>query len=608
MPLPEPSIDRRDFERSGWEGVIASAPRKTCRTYANSFLRALAQGENGSDAKTAEVFELLVAVTSLELRTDSPGEPFAPANLAYAGSSWTIEDLADPHLDLLAELAPGLGDAELRARLADVLWVRRRAFPMAVLAVRSYLESARVLEEDESSLAFVDRVRRARDLAASLGRGQRELFKAVLRAVEEALERLDVAVADFRSVRLLEILADSDPEDPERLARWAERLAAEAERQARWRVARHLWELGADFYRAASAAEEQRAARINAAETYVKEAEATLQRTGGGYLAAAHHLKRAVEAMRRIEGMGERSQELHKKLLDYQREGSSEMEVVSASAEATEIVMQSERRVSGKDLTDALLALSFIVSPTDVEQLRQTVREQFRTYIGMSLLPIQTVNERGMTVGITPSTAPDGLSGEELQVLAEMYNQVHRVHNLVSTQGLIEPAKRVILREHRIAPEAFYDFVSNNPLVPAGREYIFARGLSEWIHGDLLVATHLLVPQLENSLRTLLEHAGVATTSLSSEGLQGDRMLGSILAADELEQLLGKGTVFDLKCLLIERFGANLRNLMAHGLAEHASMYSPSASYLCWMVLHLCARSVQARATENGGVEDESED
>lgn len=189
-------------------------------------------------------------------------------------------------------------------------------------------------------------------------------------------------------------------------------------------------------------------------------------------------------------------------------------------------------------------------------------------------------------------------------MLAEMYNQAHRVHYSVSVQGLIEPAKRVVLREHRITPDTFHDFVSHNPLVPAGREYIFARGLSEWMHGDLLVATHLLVPQLENSLRSLLERTGVVTTSLSPGGLQGDRMLGSILAADELEELLGRGTVFDLKCLLIERFGANLRNLMAHGLAEHASMYSPAASYLCWMVLHLCARVVQSRSQMDEGTQD----
>jgi hypothetical protein len=38
-------------------------------------------------------------------------------------------------------------------------------------------------------------------------------------------------------------------------------------------------------------------------------------------LAAAYHLKLAVEALRRIGGMGDRADELHARLLDYERRG-----------------------------------------------------------------------------------------------------------------------------------------------------------------------------------------------------------------------------------------------------------------------------------------------
>lgn len=194
-----------------------------------------------------------------------------------------------------------------------------------------------------------------------------------------------------------------------------------------------------------------------------------------------------------------------------------------------------------------------------------------------------------MTVGVIPSTASEGMSGKELQVLAEMHSQAMHVNYPMLVHGLIEPAKRAILREHRVGPEAFFDFVAHNPLVPAGRESLFARGLNAWMYGDMPVAAHLLVPQLENSLRHLLKRAGGRTTSLDPDGLQQDRTLGSVLSAGELEEALGPDALFDLRCLLIERFGANLRNLLSHGLADHASMYSPAASYLCWLVLHLCA-------------------
>jgi hypothetical protein len=470
---------------------------------------------------------------------------------------------------------------------------------MAVLAVRSYLESARKLEDAEGGgLGNADRLRRARDLAASLGHGQRELYEEVLRQVGEAVDRVDESDVDFRVVRLLEILARSNPKDLSALVQASGRLAAKAEELARWPAERRLRELEAEFHEAVGQPENAQAARATAAETHVKEAEDSLARTGGGYLAAAHHLKRAAEALRRIGGMGERADELHKRLLDYGRRGMAEMETHSAGTDLTDCARQAETHVAGKELPDALLALASVVLPTEVDALRQTVENQFKQFIGMSLMPIQMVNERGMTIGVTPSTAPEGMSGEELRVLAEMYSQVCHVHYPVSVQGVIEPAKRVILREHRVTPDAFFDFVAHNPIVPRGRELLFARGLSAWMYGDMLVATHLLVPQLENSLRLLLERAGARTTTLGPGGLQQDRTLGSVLAASELEKVFGQNVLFDLRCLLIERFGANLRNLVSHGLADYTSVYSAPASYLCWLVLHLCAVPILLRAKE----------
>jgi len=40
--------------------------------------------------------------------------------------------------------------------------------------------------------------------------------------------------------------------------------------------------------------------------------------------------------------------------------------------------------------------------------------------------------------------------------------------------------------------------------------------------------------------------------------------------------------------LLVEHYGSNLRNLMAHGLLNHDAFYSRPIVYLWWLVLRLC--------------------
>ena len=51
----------------------------------------------------------------------------------------------------------------------------------------------------------------------------------------------------------------------------------------------------------------------------------------------------------------------------------------------------------------------------------------------------------------------------------------------------------------------------------------------------------------------------------------------------------------ELRTLLVERFGANLRNDMSHGLVGHDNFYSASVRYLWWLALHLYSFPVLAR-------------
>jgi hypothetical protein len=90
-------------------------------------------------------------------------------------------------------------------------------------------------------------------------------------------------------------------------------------------------------------------------------------------LAAAYHLKLAVEALRRIGGMGDRADELHARLLDYERRGMAEMETHSVGTDLTDCARQAEAHVADKELPDALLALASVTSPTDVDHLRQSL-------------------------------------------------------------------------------------------------------------------------------------------------------------------------------------------------------------------------------------------
>lgn len=86
----------------------------------------------------------------------------------------------------------------------------------------------------------------------------------------------------------------------------------------------------------------------------------------------------------------------------------------------------------------------------------------------------------------------------------------------------------------------------------------------------------------------LLWERGIITSDLDNSGVQNEHNLNSILYYPEITSIFDENTLFDLKCLLVEHAGSNLRNRMAHGLINDREFMSPIMSYIWWIALRLC--------------------
>ena len=135
--------------------------------------------------------------------------------------------------------------------------------------------------------------------------------------------------------------------------------------------------------------------------------------------------------------------------------------------------------------------------------------------------------------------------------------------------------------------------VTNNPFVPPRREKLFVKGLYAGLTGDFITATHILIPQIENSVRYILSNRGAITSGIDNKnnGIQKEDNLNSTLYPSKYPQITSifdEDTLFDLQGLLIEHSGSNLRNRMAHGLISDDDFSSSTFSYLWWLTLRLC--------------------
>jgi hypothetical protein len=582
-------LSKADFDERNWEEIINNCPEKECLSYDPLFFAKAKQAEAEGDVKGYEVFTLLGAVSSFMLRSDSKDEPFGPKAVFRDSRSAILEDIPEDHLVTLQELVQSTKNPEMRARLSDMLWVTKRDFLMAEVAIEAYLDSAKILVDPENWPSSVDRIERASRIAVSLGPKSKG-FAQVFTYIEAMLDGYQGDEAGFLSARMMELLLEFGQGEANKYIELAETAARRAESESKWDKARIYWEIKKRWHEREKNFEAKRDAQVKAAETYVKEAESAVTKPTPNYLAASTHLGKAIEAHRRISDNKARVDELHEKLLQYQAESVKEFRPLSATLEVSEKVReaidQAVAAVKGKAFHDALFELALMLKLPTVENLRAQAEKSVREHPLQHLFSAFTVDEHGKVIGRKPSMLSSDSDEVQEALRIEMFSQAG-FSEIVEVRWVLEPAMRQIVLEHSCPLRDILPLVSNHALIPAGRELLYAKGLQAGIRSELDIAAHLLIPQFEHSVRHVLAQHGVITSSIDHEGIQQEYNLNKTLYMPATKDFFGVDIVFHLQRILVEALGANLRNKMAHGMMSFYDFFATPVAYFWWLILHL---------------------
>lgn len=582
MSIQEIEVSRAELDAQDWQAVIGECPEKTVHGYRSALSKKASVARDAGDLAAHKVFQFLAALMHFVPDYESPEDVFITMYVSGEGRRTALPaDLSESQLDLLAQLLGTIEDAELRAHIADVLWTRRRDYRAALTASKSYLESGQLLLAAGDVSASAQRLERSLRLAARIR--NRTLLSQIVEYIEGVLYSGSGAGHVFWTARMLELLLEHGQGAPDRLAQIAGKHAAELEVGRNWHVAGKLWELQARCYAANNAPDEERQARVKAAETYVQQAEDDKARSYG---VAAEDLRTAVQAYRRIGAAQERIEELHTTLLDYQQKAASEMGAISVELHLGEVADRARSCVTGLTFDQAIVNLATLATSPTVSELKSAVDDIRGHAVLSSRITHQIVNAAGRVVGVRPPLASENAEERAEAEKLEMF-RVAALHRLQIVLGIVEPARLQIKEEHAEQNDWTWLLV-DNPFVPQGREVIYARGLQAGLDGDFLIATHLLIPQLENSLRYILVQLGEIASGINDNLIQDEYLLDRILRHERLAAFLGEDTIFDLKSVLIERAGGNVRNLLAHGLLDAQHFESADPKYAWWLTLRLC--------------------
>ena len=591
----EPPLNKEDFLNSGWQDIVEKSEVKDCRSYHLDFSEKVANFQNKDSLREKSVFELLMLITAPIIVAEGKNEHFGVLDV--------FDNLTEEQLSFLAKIVSETSDPELQARIADILWIKKypqsNCYQMAGLAINAYIESAKNLEsagvldtKSTDEYLFVlcfQKIQRAWNLAYEIN--DQTAKTRIVEHIELLIERYD-QVDSSLAANLMNLLMENKLGNPTKYIAWAEKNAKSAEAKSDWYEARGYWQLKAKWHKLEKNKQKEFATSMLAAETYVKESEDYIKKEPKSYLEASTSLEKAYVAFRNIPDQKAklRAEQCHKLLLEYQEKAQKELVSMGVEYDFTQEVQYAKESFQGKSFQDAMFTLATLFNPEKVTDLRATVEKCLKDDLLPLTLPCKIVNGKGKTIakkkGVDFNTKESVKESVENSIKFKM-NQDASLEYGVRATTLIEPARNQITLEHEISIKALLSLVKDNPFVPPGREYLFAKGLYAGLIGDFFTSTHLLIPQIENSVRHLLWQKGFIPSGYKN-GIQNEHDLNKTLYRPEIETIFDEDTLFTLKCLLVEHSGCNLRNRMAHGLIDDHEFQPGVMSYLWWLTLRLC--------------------
>ncbi|RXJ98659.1 hypothetical protein CRV02_12980 [Arcobacter sp. CECT 8989] len=538
------------------------------------------------------VLNLLSEICAFQLNDESLNEPYT-SFIKWEGISqeYTPKKLVIENLELLEYLVDICDDYRLKAFIADFLWLYRekRNFTHLLIAIDSFIKFP-LDEEHIFDFNSIGSFRRAIKLSL-LTKQPVDKIKSII--LENVLSSTVEQYAHCSNIfRLLLDLKEIEEDEKSSVYRKLTEFAIHFEKEKDYKFQRtYLFDMK-KWLQKTNDDDKKNIIEITCkvAESFINEA---FTRTDNAIVAAklfesAIHEYRTIPNKHRKElNINERIEEIHKEMT------SSNLKAIESFTKINigpvDITKESESSIElmkNSSLENAIVKLAFITYCPNLKNLDKESREHlssaFSRTVGSSMLL-----EDGRVAAETKGTVE--LSGDafEEKVKEEVHSRYAKdIQNCIKAN--IIPAFIQFITDHTITKDFLNDLCIQSNIVPRDRATIWAEGLYFGFERNFLVSTHLLIPQVEYLIRTLLKQAGVRTTVMEQgSAIEVEKGLNTLLDTPDIKSLLDNNILEELKHLLTYKFGYNLRNDVSHGISSKERFNSEVAVYLWWLLLKL---------------------
>ena len=320
--------------------------------------------------------------------------------------------------------------------------------------------------------------------------------------------------------------------------------------------------------------------QLEIGESYIREAEWKKVNYPNGDLIAAHFYELALKQFKDL-GESRRVDDLQVKIKELYKAASKNYAIVRS-----EIVIKKE------DIDSFFEAYKKFKPSITIEDYLEILGKdpQLKISIQRATNIVETQNKEHPALSLFPTglIANDNpvlsVSGDEDQKEWNICRELQFEYTYFSIA--LDLILRRLVQEHKMDAKRLSDFlISSKFLKP--KEVIIKRAIELWESGDHLSFAHLIVPHIEDIIRSFLVPLRQPTTVYKRGGSLQEADLATVLENEELLQVFGEDLIKYFQLLFVDVRGNNLRNDIAHGLIKPEKCTSQLSALLIHVLLIL---------------------
>lgn len=533
----------------------------------------------GLSEEDQEIYELVKNVMSICEKVKELDVEFMPAIIWEDKRSFGPQDVSDSDFDTLEKLEFDKLPITVRAKVADFLWVQKKKYKCATVALDAYEELYTKLFSKEDWINALQVMDRILNISALIN-DQFRKNKAYESLFHNLIE-IDGADDGGLSILIIKRLINGKYGESQKIINILDKIIAKNSSNPSKVEQAFLCKCACYMLDKNESMAKQTYIEL---ASYLKTFALSLDLSTFEAVSMAENLIVKAVNFYRNNGQTGDAEQLQKKLVDLQDKKPKLMYGFSKTFDSSKLYGFIDDSFEGLSFEEAIVRLTQYTIFHTYDSVKRAVLDDLKNNPISHMFKKGEINKDGQTIlNLPPLELKDPESDQSL--LDKHIHQKYR--ELEDIEGDLF-LKRILnyIRSNYDFDETNLNFlVDNNLIIPSGRERIFKSAIYMGLKGQYYEALHILAPQLENLFRILAKELGALTVTLNSDGTSMEKVLSSVFDLPELVESYDESILFMFKGLLNEHTGANIRNEIGHGLLEEGRAYAGiSVFFICSVI------------------------